>query len=61
MLLPLLQCEAPQDYAAKLLDLVSVHDQLVLLADLHVVLELAMHGVLGGRLHISHVTARVHE
>ena len=60
MLLLLLQCQAQQDNDAKLLDLVSVHDQLVLLTDLHVVLELAMHGVLGGRLHISHVTARVH-
>ena len=54
MLLLLLQCQAQQDNDAKLLDLVSVHDQLVLLTDLHVVLELAMHGVLGGRLHISH-------
>ena len=40
-----------------MLDLVSVHDQLVLLTDLHVVLELAVNRVLGDRLSRHELTS----
>ena len=35
------------------LDLVAVHDQLVLLADLHVVLEATVHRVIPGRVSLA--------
>ena len=46
-MLPVLPWQSLRTLAAGLdaLDLVAVHDQLILLTDLHVVLETAVHGV----------------